>query len=185
MEFRAQLIINPFDFSNWYSTPIYPPPPSPKKIADINITILNTTYFLNLIKINDLKLIEVLTPTYHASSHEWMYPLPTVISKCIPCELLYPFVNVYIPHDSMHPSWMSISQAHTVSFHSACTLSSHKPPLFSSMQRLEFIDICELNPCQNNATCVSISIDNYTCTCLPGFSGENCETGKLSINFRF
>ena len=36
------------------------------------------------------------------------------------------------------------------------------------------IDECENNTCQNNATCVD-GINNFTCSCQPGFSGRFCE----------
>ena len=31
----------------------------------------------------------------------------------------------------------------------------------------------EVNPCENGAKCVD-HFTHYTCTCLPGFSGDNC-----------
>ena len=37
------------------------------------------------------------------------------------------------------------------------------------------IDECESNTCQNNATCVD-GINNFTCSCQPGFTGRFCET---------
>lgn len=35
--------------------------------------------------------------------------------------------------------------------------------------------ICENNPCQNNGSCQLSSGDRYECTCMPGFTGVNCE----------
>ena len=43
----------------------------------------------------------------------------------------------------------------------------------------ELSDICVANnPCQNGGTCVlEKSPDQYNCTCITDYSGENC-TGK-------
>ena len=41
---------------------------------------------------------------------------------------------------------------------------------------LKEYNICESNPCQNQATC-SHSYGKYTCLCIPGYSGVNCEIG--------
>ena len=39
------------------------------------------------------------------------------------------------------------------------------------------INLCATNPCQNSGTCVNFRT-YYTCTCLAGFEGVNCQTGK-------
>ena len=39
------------------------------------------------------------------------------------------------------------------------------------------IDECFSNPCQHNATCVD-GINMYTCSCLPGYTGIICQTGR-------
>lgn len=36
---------------------------------------------------------------------------------------------------------------------------------------------CDPNPCQNGGTCVEVG-DTYECTCLQGYTGTNCDTGK-------
>ena len=39
-------------------------------------------------------------------------------------------------------------------------------------------DVCAYKkPCQNGGECSS-SGDSYTCSCVEGFQGKNCETGK-------
>ena len=39
------------------------------------------------------------------------------------------------------------------------------------------IDECSSAPCGNLATC-SDEANGYNCTCLAGYTGEHCETGK-------
>ena len=36
---------------------------------------------------------------------------------------------------------------------------------------------CSSSPCQNSGTCVD-KVGDYSCTCLNGYTGKNCETGK-------
>jgi len=36
------------------------------------------------------------------------------------------------------------------------------------------INECHTNPCQNQGTCTDVP-SGYTCTCVPGFTGKNCE----------
>ncbi|KPP74348.1 coagulation factor IX-like, partial [Scleropages formosus] len=40
-------------------------------------------------------------------------------------------------------------------------------------------DQCLSSPCQNGGACKD-GVKSYTCTCLPGFTGINCEIGELS-----
>ena len=37
------------------------------------------------------------------------------------------------------------------------------------------IDECASSPCQNGGTCVDDS-NSYTCNCVVGYAGKNCET---------
>lgn len=39
---------------------------------------------------------------------------------------------------------------------------------------------CGVNPCLNGGTCVSDV--GYTCSCLPGYYGRNCQIGKLYVH---
>ena len=40
------------------------------------------------------------------------------------------------------------------------------------------IDECESEPCQNGGTCDD-EVNSYTCECVDGYTGLQCETGKL------
>ena len=42
------------------------------------------------------------------------------------------------------------------------------------------IDECDSVPCQNGGTCID-SINEFTCDCIPGYTGIYCETGKPSV----
>ena len=39
------------------------------------------------------------------------------------------------------------------------------------------IDECHNNPCNNSVSCTN-SVGGYTCNCIGGFEGKNCEVGK-------
>ena len=50
-------------------------------------------------------------------------------------------------------------------------------------------DDCYPNPCLNNGTCTD-GVNDYNCTCVPGFEGKNCSNSKSLIikslnRFRF
>ena len=39
------------------------------------------------------------------------------------------------------------------------------------------LDECESDPCENGGECHNGN-NAYSCTCMPGYNGTNCETGK-------
>ena len=43
------------------------------------------------------------------------------------------------------------------------------------------VDECASHPCMNNATCVD-GVDSYKCTCLAGYFGYACETGRFGLD---
>ena len=38
------------------------------------------------------------------------------------------------------------------------------------------INECASNPCQNGGTCTD-AVNGYTCACVAGYTGSDCETG--------
>jgi len=49
---------------------------------------------------------------------------------------------------------------------------------------LSDIDDCENSPCLNGATCVD-GIDDYTCECIPGYTGSDCGTSTYLFYFKY
>ena len=43
------------------------------------------------------------------------------------------------------------------------------------------INECLSSPCVNDATCTD-NVNSYTCTCVDGYTGTNCETGMLNLH---
>ena len=41
------------------------------------------------------------------------------------------------------------------------------------------INECASNACQNGATCIDL-VNGYTCTCVIGYTGINCQTSTFS-----
>ena len=40
------------------------------------------------------------------------------------------------------------------------------------------INECSSSPCQNGGTCTD-AVNSYTCACVAGYNGDDCETSKL------
>ena len=43
------------------------------------------------------------------------------------------------------------------------------------------IDECVSAPCQNGGTCTD-QVNSYTCHCPPGYTGLQCQTGKICFS---
>ena len=41
------------------------------------------------------------------------------------------------------------------------------------------IDECGSTPCQNGGTCTD-AVNGYDCTCVTGYTGDDCETSKFN-----
>ena len=47
-------------------------------------------------------------------------------------------------------------------------------------------DYCSSSPCQYSGTCVHTGNGTgYSCVCVQGYTGDNCQTGKIKINCIF
>ena len=47
------------------------------------------------------------------------------------------------------------------------------------MIKYNFTEPCARNPCLNGGSCTSTFTGEYTCNCITGFKGENCQIGEL------
>ena len=59
----------------------------------------------------------------------------------------------------------------------------YAPAKCTNIKSLPFkfaVNHCISNPCKNGANCTS-SWSDYQCSCLPGYTGVNCETSKLHV----
>lgn len=65
---------------------------------------------------------------------------------------------------------------------SACLLlsPSDRCEIHDLMYCSFLIDIndCAVNPCQNSGTCTDL-VNDYNCTCIPGYTGQNCTQGNM------
>lgn len=55
--------------------------------------------------------------------------------------------------------------------------------LIYCIQKLDF-DSCSSNPCRYNGNCTNIGPNAYNCTCEPGFTSTNCETGRKCNDYQ-
>ena len=46
------------------------------------------------------------------------------------------------------------------------------------------IDNCSPNPCNNGGTC-NDGVDSYTCTCVAGFMGDDCDASRYLLQVLF
>ena len=44
------------------------------------------------------------------------------------------------------------------------------------------IDECGSNPCANRGTCID-GVNSFTCSCVEGYTGRDCETGTTEPIF--
>ena len=51
----------------------------------------------------------------------------------------------------------------------------------SGLILLTDVNECASIPCQNGATCNDL-VNSYYCTCAEGYTGTNCQTGKLKFD---
>ncbi|KAG8449899.1 hypothetical protein GDO86_016538 [Hymenochirus boettgeri] len=91
-------------------------------------------------------------------------PLPYTLSP-------YPDVpegSTKLNLEKLHPPDMSLS-------------TNDSPPAMPTENAIlgaavNLSDVCYPNPCDNGGTCIEKEEDDFSCLCLPGYSGKNCET---------
>ena len=51
--------------------------------------------------------------------------------------------------------------------------------IFISLNPILYLDIddCATSPCQNGGSCTD-QVNGYTCNCVGGYDGTNCENGN-------
>ena len=52
--------------------------------------------------------------------------------------------------------------------------------MYAFLRFLVNIDECEPQPCLNDGVCTD-GINEYTCACVPGYEGDNCQ-GENQLN---
>ena len=57
---------------------------------------------------------------------------------------------------------------------------NYRPVLVSVELLFTDVNECASSPCVNGATCVD-QVNNFTCTCSPGFTGVLCDFSKLTV----
>uniref|UniRef100_K1PRY6 Uncharacterized protein n=1 Tax=Magallana gigas TaxID=29159 RepID=K1PRY6_MAGGI len=88
--------------------------------------------------------------------------------------------DVYTNYSYVHSSW--IPEQNQVGFHLVCAIA--KDPLGKTSKPrcitvvVNDVSPCGINPCEHGGTCLRQDItQNYVCTCLPGYTGNYCDTG--------
>nr|XP_034306335.1 integrin beta-like protein A isoform X3 [Crassostrea gigas] len=87
--------------------------------------------------------------------------------------------DVYTNYSYVHSSW--IPEQNQVGFHLVCAIA--KDPLGKTSKPrcitvvVNDVSPCGINPCEHGGTCLRQDItQNYVCTCLPGYTGNYCDT---------
>ena len=68
-------------------------------------------------------------------------------------------------------------------------VSTYVHVLTATKKKIRYIVLldqpCAAKPCLNGGTCKKVDGKKFTCTCLPGYSGDRCqERGKLLNNYK-
>ena len=64
-------------------------------------------------------------------------------------------------------------------YHDFYKIYNHNYDLHATKKFVD-IDECASSPCQNGGTC-NDGINSYTCDCVPGHTGDNCEIGIINF----
>lgn len=79
---------------------------------------------------------------------------------------------MYSQHTSLHMyTYHTHTQTRTGSYCSCFDSMSHSFLLHTVLG----VDPCMTTPCKNGATCLNVEAFEYTCVCVDGYTGMNCE----------
>ena len=84
------------------------------------------------------------------------------------------YMSVYVTHTHIQ------AQAHS---HAYTQKTMGKLTVCSVTVFFIGINECASDPCHNDATCVD-ETNQFTCLCIPGYTGVVCETGRLLVSLQ-
>ena len=70
-------------------------------------------------------------------------------------------------------------QLKAITWRIGITIRKNKLMINSIIFCLVDVDECASSPCQNGGTCLD-QINSYSCSCVAGYTGSNCESGKYT-----
>uniref|UniRef100_H2ZD30 EGF-like domain-containing protein n=1 Tax=Ciona savignyi TaxID=51511 RepID=H2ZD30_CIOSA len=92
--------------------------------------------------------------------------------------MFYDFAH-NVPQDSPTPHTVQISmnacralvsmEGYVSTKSTRTNVNAHNHPWESTVK------LCDSKPCLNNGVCTNV-LSSYTCSCMPGFNGNNCQT---------
>ncbi len=95
--------------------------------------------------------------------------------SCCPCAMFWSACSGHRIHFKCLASPTSTRAMHLQHRVASMPWKGSLPPLYAVVHVPVQVNLCLSNPCQNLATCRSLSEIDYNCTCRTGFYGKNCQ----------